>query len=98
MADNQSVESIIGAILKEAFGDAQIEDVHVVKTFGADGDEILRIYVVFNGTEGQFNAKSASGVVRHMRPRLSEELQIDAFPVISYLSSTDMRSVKDAVG
>ena len=97
MAEKGNLESIIEAVLKDVFGAAQIEDVYVVHTVDADGDDILRIYVAFNGTEDQFDAKAASGVVRHMRPRLSE-LHEDAFPIISYLSSKDMEAVRNAVG
>ncbi|MDE0203350.1 MAG: hypothetical protein OXK73_13045 [Rhodospirillaceae bacterium] len=98
MAEKGNLESIVEAVLKEVFGAARIEDVYVVHTVDADGDDILRIYVAFNGTEDQFNAKAASGVVRQMRPRLSEELQEDAFPIISYLSSADVKAVRNAVG
>ena len=98
VVDKRELENIIEAVLKEVFGAAQIGDVLVVRTLDADGDDILRVYVTFNGTEEQFNAKTASGVVRHMRPRLVDELEVDAFPIISYLSNADMKTVKNAVG
>lgn len=98
MAEKQELENIVGAVLRDVFGASQIGDVHVVRTINEDDEEILRVYVVFNGTEEQFDATLASGVVRRMRPRLLEELTEDAFPVISYLSSSDMKTVKNAVG
>ena len=98
VAEKGNLERIIEAVLKDVFGAAQIEDVYVVHSVDADGDDILRVYVAFNGAEDQFNAKAASGVVRQMRPRLYEELEEDAFPIISYLSSADMKAVRDAVG
>ncbi len=98
MADNRKLKKIIGAVLRDVFGAARIGDLHVVRTFNEDDEEILRVYVVFNGAEDQFDAALASGVVRHLRPRLLEELTEDAFPVISYLSGSDMKSVKNAVG
>ena len=98
MADKQDLENIIRAVLGDVFGAARIGDVHIVRTEDEDGDEFLRVYVVFNGTEEQFDAALASGVVRRMRPRLLDELMEEAFPVISYLSSSDMQTVKNAVG
>ena len=98
MADKRKLERIVRTVLKKVFGAARIGDVHVVRTLGGDDEEILRIYVEFNDTEGQFDATLASGVVRHMRPRLLAELAEDAFPVISYISSADMKTVKNAVG
>ena len=98
MAENQELENTIREVLGDVFGAALIGDVHVVRTFNEDDEEILLVYVVFNGTEEQFDAALASGVVRRMRPRLLEALTEDAFPVISYLSSSDMKTVKNAVG
>ncbi len=98
MAENRKLKSIIRDVLRGVFGVDRIGDVHVVRTSNEDDEEILRVYVVFNGTDDQFDATLASGVVRRMRPRLLQELTEDAFPVISYLSSSDMKTVKNAVG
>ena len=98
MADERKVERIVCAVLKDVFGADRIGDVHVVRALGWDDDEILRIYAVFNGAEEQFDATLAYDVVRHMRSRLLEELTEDAFPVMSYISKSDMKTVKNAVG
>ena len=95
MAENQELKGIIRAVLEEIFGDAWIGDVHVASAYDEDGDEILRVKVVFDGTEEQFDARKASSVVRHMRPRLAM-IGEQAFPIISYVSSDEMSGVKDA--
>ena len=95
MAENQELKGIIRAVLEEIFGDARIGDVHVASACDEDGDEILRVKVVFDGTEEQFDARKASSVVRHMRPRLAM-IGEQAFPIISYVSSDEMSGVKDA--
>ena len=95
MAENQELKGIIRAVLEEIFGDARIGDVHVASAYDEDGDEILRVKVVFDGTEEQFDARKASSVVRHMRPRLAT-IGEQAFPIISYVSSDEMSGVKDA--
>ena len=95
MAENQELKEIIRAVLEEIFGDARIGDVYVASAYDEDGDEILRVRVVFDGTEDQFDARKASSVVRHMRPRLAT-IGEQAFPIISYVSSDEMSGVKDA--
>lgn len=96
MAENQQLERIIRSVLEEIFGDDRIGDVYVASAYDEDGDEILRITVVFDGTEEQFDARKASSVVRHMRPRLAT-IGEQAFPIISYVSSDEVSAVRDAV-
>ena len=96
MAENQQLERIIRSVLEEIFGDDRIEDVYVASAYDEDGDEILRITVVFDGTEEQFDARKASSVVRHMRPRLAT-IGEQAFPIISYVSSDEIGAVRDAI-
>ena len=98
MVDERKVERIVRTVLEDVFGAGRIGDVHIVRALGWDGDEILRIYAVFNGADDQFDATLAYGVVRPMRSRLLEELADDAFPVMSYISNADMKTVKNAVG
>lgn len=97
MVENQELREIILAVLKEIFGDARIEGVNVAFAYDEDGDEILRVKVIFDGTEEQLDGRKASSVVRHMRPRLAAIGQ-QAFPIISYVSSDEMDGVRDAVG
>ena len=96
MADNQQLEQIVRSVLEEVFGDDRIGDVYVASACDEDGDEILRVRVVFDGTEEQFDARKASSVVRHMRPRLAT-IGEQAFPIISYISGDETSAVRDAV-
>ena len=98
VADKRKVEGIVRAVLKDIFGADRIGDIHVVRALGTDEDEILRIYVAVNGAGDRFDPGLAVGVVRHMRRRLLGELADDAFPVISYISNSEMKTVKNAVG
>ena len=97
MVENRTAKQVIQAVLEEIFGDARIGDVHVALDYDKDGDEVLRVKVVFDGTQEQFDARKATSVVRHMRPRLAAVGQ-QAFPIISYVSKDEMGGVKDAVG
>ncbi len=97
MVENQTAKEIVQAVLKEIFGAARIGDVSVAPDYDKDGDEILRVKVVFDGTEEPFDARKATSVVRHMRPRLAQ-IGEQAFPLISYVSSDEMDGVEDAAG
>ena len=94
MADKPEVERIVCAVLKDVFGADRIGDVHVVRALGWDDEEILRIHVGID----RFDPELAAGVVGLMRRRLLGELEDDAFPVISYISNSEMKTVKHAVG
>lgn len=96
MAEKQELKRIVRSVLEEVFGDDRIGDVYVASAYDEDGDEILRVRVVFDGTEEQFDARKASSVVRHMRPRLAT-IGEQAFPIISYCSSDEIDAVRDAV-
>ena len=96
MADNQQLKGIVRSVLEEIFGNDRIGDVYIASAYDEDGDEILRVTVVFDGTEEQFDARKASTVVRHMRPRLAT-IGEQAFPIISYVSSDEVSGVEDAV-
>ncbi len=96
MAENRELERIVRSVLEEIFGDDRIGDVYVASAHDKDGDEILRVTVVFDGTEEQFDARKATSVVRHMRPRLAT-IGEQAFPIISYVSSDEVSGVEDAV-
>ena len=97
MAEDRKLEGVVKSVLKDVLNSPLIGDVHVIRTVDHDGDDILRIYVEFKGTIEQLDVKRATTVVRHMRPRLSDELAEEAFPVISYVSSSDMKMFRDAV-
>jgi len=91
MARSQELKlkSIVQKVLKEIFGEAPIGEVYVALAYDEDGDQILRVKVVFDGIEDQFDANKASRVVRHMRPRLAK-IGEEAFPIISYVSKDEM--------
>ena len=97
MAEDRKLEGVVKSVLKDILGATLIGDVYVVRAFDHYDREILRVYVEFKGTDEQFDVKRSTTVVRHMRPRLSDELAEEAFPVISYLSSSDMKAFRNAV-
>ena len=98
MTETAQLETIIQGVLKNMFGDTRIGDVRVDRAHDEGGDDILLVKVEFTGTEEEFDASVAVQVVRHIRRRLLSEGSVQAFPVISYLSSSDMKEARKAVG
>ncbi len=96
MVETREIETIVQRVLKSMFGEARIGDVRIVRTQDEDGDDILRVKVEFRGTEEEFDANVAVRVVRHIRSRLAK-VQVQAFPVISYVSSSEMNETRQAV-
>ncbi len=93
--DNQAIRDVVERVLKERFDDVEIESIEVESDYDDDGDRILRVQVVFDGTRKKLDAHKTSSVLRYMRPKL-EEIDEFAFPVISYIAASDLRKSKAA--
>lgn len=89
MRDMAQVRTVIGETLSRDFQNVRIIDVRVHADKDADGDEILRVEVIFDGTPKDLDARKVSGVIRHLRPRLSA-IQESAFPLLSFISNREV--------
>jgi hypothetical protein len=70
------------------FANIKIDAVYVTTDCDRDGDEILRVVVVLEGTLKGEDARRAAGAARQIRPAL-EENDADLFPVLSFVSKLD---------
>ena len=70
------------------FETGRILDVSVHNDVDSDGDEILRIEVLFEGQPKDIDARKVAGAVRQLRPKLSEISE--AFPLLSFISRSDL--------
>ena len=95
MRDLNAIKKIVTKSLAKDFGRHRIIDVRIHEDRDADGDEILRIEVVFEGAPGDLDAKKLAGAVRQLRPKL-EEINVQAFPLLSFVSRADMEQRKIA--
>lgn len=95
--NNNRTRRIVEAVLKERLDGVDIESIAVESDIDDDGDRLLRVQVVFDGTRKPLDAHKTSGILRYMRPRL-EEIDEFAFPVISYIAASDLRKAKAATG
>lgn len=89
MVTHRSLPDIVRDVLDERFGDIRIDSVRVEHDVDADGDPIVRIRVVLEDDGIMLDPRRASGLVRHMRPRLAEE-GVEGFPILSFVSRSDL--------
>lgn len=95
MVAMEKLRDIVLDVLRERFDDVAIENIDIQRDRDEDGNDILRVQVVFDGNTKRLDARKASSVQRYMRPRLAE-IQETAFPVMSYISKSDYRKHKAA--
>ena len=85
----KKMEKMIVETLKQDFDDVNILKVHIHRDVDSDGDEVLRINVIFEGAPKDVDARKLAGAVRSVRPRLVEEFKERAFPLFSFISKGD---------
>lgn len=98
MSELKSVEAIAKTVhetISQDFTSFRIINVHVDRDVDFDGDEILKIEIVFEGTPKDLDARKVSGAVRHVRPKLFALGEM-AFPLLSFISQGDSRRVSFA--
>lgn len=86
--DADRIADIVTTTLSRHFENIKIIHVDVAPDRDRDGEEILRIQVVFDGVVKGKDAASIAGAARHLRPAL-EEIDADVFPLLSFVSKLD---------
>jgi hypothetical protein len=82
------IKRIVTQTLRREFDRVRILDVEIHEDVDFDGEDVLRINVIFAGTPKDLNAKKLSGAVRHLRPKL-DKIHESAFPLLSFISKAD---------
>lgn len=95
MAENAELKAIVEAVLRERFDDVTIESMELERDIDQDGDEILRVNVIFDGKKKRLDSRKTSGLLRHLRPKIAEIGEY-AFPVVSFISKSDYGKQKTA--
>jgi hypothetical protein len=86
--DQDKVADIVADVLGRDFEKVKILKVNVTPDQDRDGNDILRIQIVFEGSLKGADARHAAGAVRRLRPAL-EEIDVDMFPLLSFVSKLD---------
>ena len=87
------IEQIIRAELKNV----KVEAVEIEPDLDFDGDEVLRVKVVFSA-DRDFDVAHAKGLVRHIRSELMEKSRDYVFPILSFVSDAENKRVQAAAG
>jgi hypothetical protein len=88
MRNLASIKRIVVETLRRDFDHTRILDVEIHEDVDFDGEDVLRINVIFEGTPKDLNAKKLSGAVRLLRPKL-DKIHESAFPLLSFISKAD---------
>jgi hypothetical protein len=86
--DSDKVADIVADVLGRDFEKIKILKVNVAPDQDRDGNDILRIQIVFEGALKGADARHAASAVRRLRPAL-EEIDVDMFPLLSFVSKLD---------
>lgn len=89
MDDLEKIKAVIEQTLAADFNAVKITKIKVHKDVDLDGDDVLRVDVVFEGAPKDLDVRKLSSVVRHIRPKLSEIGEL-AFPVLSFISNEEV--------
>ena len=89
-----AVEQMVQDLVRAEFPDADIQEVAFEEATDADGDPILKVTVVF-ATAREIDTRKASGLVRHVWPRL-RAVDEARFPLFRLMSSADAKRLKTA--
>jgi len=86
--DSKRIEANVAKTLGRDFADIKIVAVNVSPDLDQDGEDILRIEVVFEGALKAADARHVAGAARRLRPVL-EEIDPDLYPVLTFVSKGD---------
>jgi hypothetical protein len=86
--DADKVADKVVETLSPGFENIKILKVNVAPGTDPDGNALLRIEVVVEGTVKRTDARHIGTAVRRLRPAL-EEMDVDLFPLLSFISKLD---------
>lgn len=87
----QSIKKIVRETLAGHFDHIRILEIDVQKDTDADGDDVLKINIVFEGSPRDLDISKLTGTVRQLRPKL-DKIHESAFPLLSFISKADYES------
>lgn len=90
MRDIGKIARIVRNEVEADFAGVKFLDVRVNADVDSDGNDILRIDVLFDGEPRDLDAKKVAGIVRRVRPELIRLAEEQAFPLFSFISRSDL--------
>ena len=93
MKANKQVAKVIEGVLREIFPEAEIDSVRVLVRLDHEGDEIFDVSMIYSA--GPLDPRKTVGVIGRIRERL-RAIGEDRFPVLRFISKSDMKRSKPA--
>jgi hypothetical protein len=84
-------ENIIKKVLEQEFKNVEIISIELREASEFEDNDNFYVTVVFK-SNGPLDSKTATGFVRHLRPKL-HEIKEDRFPVVSFVSRDDWEPI-----
>ena len=88
MPDTNPTIETIREVVEAQLAPAQIIDLSVREDVDADGEDVLRVDVVFQ-IDGKLDPEKVLGLVRHLREPF-DKLHENRFPIFSFMKPEDM--------
>lgn len=90
MDNLETLENELLKILSKDFEGVKLIKVNLTPDVDFDGDEILRVEVVFDGAPKDLNPGLLTRAIRSVRPKLAD-FDMFAFPSMSFVSAKDAK-------
>ena len=75
----EGAKRILEEVLRKRFEDIALDSIEMKPEFDSDGDEILRVWVVFDDTVKEIHPEKTLDLVHLVRPRLTREAGTDVY-------------------
>ena len=89
MRDRTSITKAVFETLSRQLDAVKILDVKLNEDIGPEGEDVLRIEVIYEGDPGKIDPRIVSGMIRVLRPILNDAHE-SGFPLISLISKADL--------
>ena len=91
MQDINDIRDAIRHVIEERLAPTQIVDVEIEEDVDHDGDEIVRVRIVFEDQNGRPKAESVVGLTGLVRKPLLD-IENDRFPILTFMTSEERDS------
>ena len=83
-----NARNVIERAMRDSYRDIAFVVIDVTSDIDEDGQEFLWVRAVYDGEPVTIDTRKSLTVVRELQPQL-DDLNVDAFPVISYMTRAD---------
>ena len=97
MLSPEELGRVVEAVVADRLNETRIVHVDVADSIDSEGEPTLDVTVVYEDECGKLNVRRASALIRHLMPKLAERGE-RRFPIVSFMSNSDYRSLKAETG